>query len=251
MITGSAKGVEVELMKRLNWSISLVYTSSRILSVYVQDQSGETFPQRSQPGCPPSQGVSFHWRLRAGSQGGGRCFTGTDELRSGGVARGMETIGPCKHFSKRAQAAKTANTQVLRLNYLLDTNVCISLLNENSPQIEIRMMKELRAKSRLCVSSISAFELWYGVAKSARRQSNAQKLSAFLGSWISLLFFDDEDARNAGGLRAEMEAIGRPIGQYDLLIAGQALRHKMTLVTANVREFSRVKALSWEDWSKV
>ena len=45
-------------------------------------------------------------------------------------------------------------------------------------------------------------------------------------------------------------AIGRPIGQYDLLIAGQALRHKMTLVTANVKEFGRIKDLSWEDWSK-
>lgn len=102
----------------------------------------------------------------------------------------------------------------------------------------------------LSVSSVSVFELWYGVAKSARRPSNTQKLTAFLGSWVNLLSFDDEDARIAGELRAEMDAIGRPIGQYDLLIAGQAVRHKMTLVTANTREFSRIKNLSWEDWSK-
>ena len=62
--------------------------------------------------------------------------------------------------------------------------------------------------------------------------------------------FDDEDARVAGELRAELESIGRPIGEYDLLIAGQALRHKMTLVTANAKEFGRIKTLSWEDWSK-
>jgi tRNA(fMet)-specific endonuclease VapC len=136
------------------------------------------------------------------------------------------------------------------LNYLLDTNVCIALLNETSPQIEARVLKELRANSLLSVSSVSAFELWYGVAKSGRRQSNAQKLMAFLGSWVNVLFFEDEDARIAGELRAEMDSIGRPIGQYDLLIAGQALHHKMTLVTANVREFGRIKTLSWEDWSK-
>jgi tRNA(fMet)-specific endonuclease VapC len=136
------------------------------------------------------------------------------------------------------------------LNYLLDTNVCIALLNETSPQIEARVLKELRANSLLSVSSVSAFELWYGVAKSARRQSNAQKLMAFLGSWVNVLFFEDEDARIAGELRAEMDSIGRPIGQYDLLIAGQALHHKVTLVTANVREFGRIKTLSWEDWSK-
>jgi len=136
------------------------------------------------------------------------------------------------------------------LNYLLDTNVCIALLNETSPQIETRVLKELRANSLLSVSSVSAFELWYGVAKSARRQSNAQKLTAFLGSWVNVLFFENEDTRIAGELRAEMDAIGRPIGQYDLLIAGQALRHKMTLVTANTREFGRIKTLTWEDWSK-
>jgi tRNA(fMet)-specific endonuclease VapC len=47
-----------------------------------------------------------------------------------------------------------------------------------------------------------------------------------------------------------MEGAGRPIGAYDLLIAGQAFRHRITLVTANVREFSRVKGLSWEDWGR-
>jgi tRNA(fMet)-specific endonuclease VapC len=136
------------------------------------------------------------------------------------------------------------------LNYLLDTNVCIAVLNETSPQIEARVLKELRANSQLSVSTVSVFELWYGVAKSARRQSNAQKLTAFLANWINLLSFDDEDARIAGELRAGMEAIGRPVGDYDLLIAGQALRHKMTVVTANAREFGRIKNLSWEDWSK-
>ena len=136
------------------------------------------------------------------------------------------------------------------MNYLLDTNVCIAVLNETSPQIEARLLKELRANSLLSVSSVSVFELWYGVAKSARRPSNTQKLTAFLGSWVNLLSFDDEDARVAGELRTEMDAIGRPIGQYDLLIAGQALRHKMTVVTANAREFGRIRNLSWEDWSK-
>ncbi len=77
-----------------------------------------------------------------------------------------------------------------------------------------------------------------------------QKLNTFLQSWVNLLSLDDEDAKIAGELRAEMDAIGRPIGQYDLLIAGQALRHNMTLVTAYVREFERVKTLLWEDWSK-
>ena len=79
---------------------------------------------------------------------------------------------------------------------------------------------------------------------------SAHLLSGFLSGPLQQLAFDDEDARFAGDLRAELETVGRPIGDYDLLIAGQALRHKMTLVTANMREFSQVKSLSWEDWSK-
>ena len=62
--------------------------------------------------------------------------------------------------------------------------------------------------------------------------------------------FEEEDAKTAGAVRASLEAAGRPIGAYDLLMAGQALRNRVTLVTANAREFSRVKGLDWEDWGK-
>jgi tRNA(fMet)-specific endonuclease VapC len=137
------------------------------------------------------------------------------------------------------------------LRYLIDTNVCIAIINGKSPHIEDRLVKELRANAQMSVSSISAFELWYGVAKSARRPANTQRTALFLNQWVGLLPFDEEDARFAGELRAELESIGRPIGAYDLLIAAQALRHDMIFVTANVREFGRVKRLKWEDWSRI
>lgn len=109
---------------------------------------------------------------------------------------------------------------------------------------------ELSQGSAVYTSSVAIFELWYGVSKSQRRQANAQLLVGFLSGPVQQLAFDEEDARFAGELRADMESIGRPVGDYDLLIAGQAQRHKMTLVTANVREFSRIKTPLWEDWSK-
>lgn len=99
------------------------------------------------------------------------------------------------------------------------------------------------------VSSITAFELWYGVAKSSRRDVNIQRLEVFFAGPIDVLPFEDEDARVAGEVRAKLEQAGTPIGAYDLLIAGQALRHGATLVTANVAEFARVKGLSWKDWA--
>jgi len=136
------------------------------------------------------------------------------------------------------------------LKYLLDTNVCIALINERPLSVRTRFDKELSQGSEVYASSVVVFELWYGISKSLRREANARLVVGFLSGPVHELAFDEQDARFAGELRAEMETIGRPVGDYDLLIAGQALRHKMTLVTANAREFGRIKTLSWEDWSK-
>lgn len=59
----------------------------------------------------------------------------------------------------------------------------------------------------------------------------------------------DIDPREAGTVRAELETAGKPIGAYDVLIAGQARRRGVTLVTSNVSEFDRVAGLKWEDWA--
>jgi len=99
-------------------------------------------------------------------------------------------------------------------------------------------------------SSVVMFELWYGVDKSSRPQANSERVAIFLSGPVGILPFDDTDARAAGSIRAALETSGRPIGAYDLLIAGQALSRQLTLVTANVKEFSRVKGLNWEDWAK-
>ena len=137
------------------------------------------------------------------------------------------------------------------MTYLLDTNACIALINDKAPGVRIRLQKALAADSIVLVSTIVAFELWYGVAKSGRPEANARLVEMFFAGPVSLLAFEPEDAKVAGRIRASLEAVGRPIGAYDLLIAGQALRHQMTLITANGREFGRVKALAWEDWAKL
>lgn len=136
------------------------------------------------------------------------------------------------------------------MNYLLDTNACIALINGKPPSIRTRLQKALAADATAWVSSVVAFELWYGVAKSARPEANARQVEAFFAGPVNLMPFDSEDSKVAGRIRAALEAAGKPIGAYDSLIAGQSLRHKWTLVTANGREFGRVRGLDWEDWSK-
>jgi len=136
------------------------------------------------------------------------------------------------------------------VEYLLDTNACIALINGHPASVRARIEKVAAAGERILVSSVAVFELWYGVAKSAKQDFNRKRLETFLSGPIVALPFDDEDARFAGAVRAVLEAAGKPVGVYDLLMAGQALRHRLTLVTANVSEFRRIKGLEWQDWAK-
>jgi tRNA(fMet)-specific endonuclease VapC len=136
------------------------------------------------------------------------------------------------------------------VDYLLDTNACIALINGQPATVRARIQKATAAGDHVLVSSVAVFELWYGVAKSAKQEFNRKRLETFLAGPILVLPFEDTDARVAGSVRATLEAAGKPIGAYDLLMAGQALRHHLTLVTANVSEFSRVKGLVWQDWAK-
>lgn len=134
--------------------------------------------------------------------------------------------------------------------YLLDTNACIALIKNTTPSVRARFEKAVATDQKVLASAIVGFELWYGVGKSARKESNAQLVETFLAGPVSLLPFEFEDAKVAGRIRANLESAGKPIGAYDVLIAGQALRHQLILVTANVREFSRIKGLAWQDWAK-
>lgn len=134
------------------------------------------------------------------------------------------------------------------MNYLLDTNVCIAVINGEPPSVRVRFKKALEDGHQLCVPSIVVFELWYGVSKSTRPQWNRERLEEFLSGSINELPFIQDDAQSAGSLRANLESVGRPIGAYDVLIAGQALQRKMILVTANIREFTRIKGLTCEHW---
>ena len=133
--------------------------------------------------------------------------------------------------------------------YLLDTNACIALINGTEANVRRRFQRAVAGKSMILLSSIVAFELWYGVAKSPRKPSNTQRLDAFLSGPLDWTLFDEDDAQAAGTVRAELEAVGKPVGAYDVLLAGQARRRGATLVTSNAREFARVRGLKWEDWA--
>jgi tRNA(fMet)-specific endonuclease VapC len=133
------------------------------------------------------------------------------------------------------------------MNFLLDTNVCIAVMNRRPISTRSRLSEVIRTAAILSVSAITVVELQYGIAMSRRLKANAETLADFLQP-LRLLAFDDQDARIAGSIRAELELRGTPIGAFDCLIAAQGLRHDLCVVTANVREFACVGGLRWENW---
>ena len=131
--------------------------------------------------------------------------------------------------------------------YLLDSNICIYLINGRPIKV-VQKIKEYNPPE-IKLSSISIAELEYGVSKSENREKNRQALINF-ASAFDIVDFNDDDAEIYGMIRADLERKGQVIGPYDMQIAAQAISRNMVLVTNNVREFCRVKNLKIENWAE-
>ena len=123
-------------------------------------------------------------------------------------------------------------------------------VNRSSKAIYRNQENAILQGSEIFLSSIVNHELWFGVAKSARPQSNALILWEFVGRGYETLEFSNGDAQAAGQIRAVLKIAGTLIGAYDVLIAAQARRRGAVLVTLNNREFERVPGLMVADWAR-
>ena len=131
------------------------------------------------------------------------------------------------------------------IHYLLDTNICIYLIKKRPPEV----LEQFRQHppQDVAISTITFFELEYGVQKSQHIQRTQDALDGFLLP-LTILDMDRPAAADAAAIRASLEKKGTPIGPYDLLIAGLARSRNMTLVTNNTKEFERIDNLRLENW---
>ena len=128
--------------------------------------------------------------------------------------------------------------------FLLDTNILSDLVRNPQGRIAGRIAEV--GDDAICTSIIVAAELRYGCAKSGSKR--LLKAVEDLLSEINVLPFDVPADANYGGIRAELEAAGKPIGSNDLLIAAHAFATGATVVTANFDEFKRIRGLNVENW---
>ena len=133
------------------------------------------------------------------------------------------------------------------MRYMLDTNICNYAI-KHKPEKVFQKLQEVEPED-VCVSSVTYAELVHGVEKSAAVEKNRLALSMLLAN-IEILDFDVDAADCYGKIRADLEKKGTPIGPLDMMIAGHAQSLGYTVVTNNVKEFSRVSNLKIENWAE-
>lgn len=128
--------------------------------------------------------------------------------------------------------------------FLLDTNVISDLVRHPAGNSARRLREN--ADSYCCTSIVVACELRFGAEKAASDPLRL-RIDQVLAR-LDVLPLDRPVDKHYGQLRSVLESRGTSIGPNDLLIAAHALAQDLTLVTDNVREFSRVDGLHVENW---
>jgi tRNA(fMet)-specific endonuclease VapC len=132
----------------------------------------------------------------------------------------------------------------MQARFLLDTDILSDLVRR--PQGQVAKCIEREGERSICTSIVVAAELRFGARKLGSERLSRQ-LEAILEA-IEVLPLEEPADRHYASVRWTLEQRGEPIGPNDLLIAAHALALECTLVTANVREFSRVPGLQVANW---
>ncbi len=131
------------------------------------------------------------------------------------------------------------------LKYMLDTNIVIYTMKNRPQQVKRRFQNH---HGRIGISAVTLGELVFGAEHSQQVERNLADIEA-MAARLEVLPFDDKAAYHFGQVRAALYRTGKPIGPYDMMIAGHARACGLKLVTNNVKEFERVQGLLIEDWS--
>ena len=132
----------------------------------------------------------------------------------------------------------------MMLKFMLDTNIIIYIMKNRPKQVKDRFKLH---NGQMCISSVTLGELVFGAEHSQQTDRNLADIEEMTAR-IEVLPFEDKAAYHFGRIRSDLYRMGRPIGPYDMMIAGHARASAMILVTNNGKEFERVPGLQVENW---
>jgi tRNA(fMet)-specific endonuclease VapC len=131
------------------------------------------------------------------------------------------------------------------VKYLLDTTVVSDFARGVQSVLE---RLKATSKKQVAISTVTAMEVEYGLQLNSARARKIEPVIRDLLQDVALLSYEKQDAIATAAIRAALTKRGTPIGPYDIMIAGTAVRHGLTMVTSNRDEFNRIDGLLLEDW---
>jgi tRNA(fMet)-specific endonuclease VapC len=131
---------------------------------------------------------------------------------------------------------------------LLDTTV-LSDFTRGFAAVLARLKSTSKGDAAIC--TVTAMEIEYGLMLNPARARKIEPMIRFLLQDLQVLAYEPEDATATAAIRAALAKRGTPIGPYDVMIAGTALRRGLVMVTSNGSEFERINGLILEDWRVV
>lgn len=132
--------------------------------------------------------------------------------------------------------------------YILDTNILVGLIRE-----EPVVLEHLRkvGTERCCMSVVSSQELLFGAynAPSQYQEQELIRIGKVMRHFPVVPL--PEDGHDFGRIKADLVKRGLIIDDFDISIAGTAIKNDLTVVTDNIKHFSRIEGLKVESWSNM
>lgn len=128
--------------------------------------------------------------------------------------------------------------------YLLDTDTIIYILKGN-PTVERNLQGHYHDPIKMSV--ITLMELYYGVYKSQKVTSNLAKIKTLENS-LEIIPLGQEIVELFGRQKAQLEGLGTPLDDFDLILGCCALAHNLILVTNNIKHFKKIESLKVTNW---
>ena len=132
--------------------------------------------------------------------------------------------------------------------YMLDTCICSFIMRERPECVLERLAAEIARNNRIVISAITYSEMRYGQIGKKASPKHKTLVDEFVKRLDEVLPWDQSAVDATVEVKLELTKAGLVIGENDTAIAGHAIASGCVLVTNNVREFSRVPGLSYEDW---
>ena len=131
--------------------------------------------------------------------------------------------------------------------YLLDTNILSELIKRH-PNSHLLSKLGSKPAHSLFTSSICIMELRFGSALREDFETFWQRIVKEIISRVNIIPIGEKEASATGDILADLRKRGNIIGLEDVLIAASAITNLYTVVTADIRHFSRIKGLVVENW---